>query len=73
MILVWKWIRDMCEEESYVWVDLTFIADTPKAILIMLNSQTAWISKGWIIEIKKSDYINIKVKIFEYHWAIKAL
>ena len=55
---------------TYMWMDVIFIKETPKAILIMFDGRKNWLPKAWILGIKKNkDSRAIKIKISQYHWA----
>ena len=72
MIRMWGLIKFIIEPKTCVWVDVTPISETPKAILIVFNGRKAWIPKAWIVRIKQNIGRSIKIKISDYHWARKA-
>ena len=57
--------------DTYIWVDVLLIKETPKAILVMFDGRKAWLPKAWILVVKESTGKQIKIKISEYHWARK--
>ena len=80
MIKIRSMIRFILEPRTYIWVDVTFVTETPKAILIIFDGRKVWIPKVWLcrIKCKKSHYVIanppkagevISIKISEYHWA----
>ncbi len=71
MIRMWSLIKFALEPRTYLWVDVVFIRETPKAILIIFNGRKAWIPKAWIARIKQMGGRNSKIKISEHHWAKK--
>ena len=57
---------------TYIWIDVIFIKETPKAILVMFDGRKNWLPKVWILRMKKNKNSDIiKIKIFQYHWAKK--
>ena len=68
---------------EYIWLDVLFIKETPKAILIMFDDRKIWLPKVWIVGIKRSkDRFHpslrgaegaeaISIKISQYNWAKK--
>jgi len=40
--------------KTYLWVDVIFVRETPKAILIIFDGRKAWIPKSWIYRIKRN-------------------
>jgi len=70
-ISIWRMIRAILNEESYIWIDVLFIRETEKAILIMFDGSKVWIPKAWIVDAKKANKETMKIKISEYHWALK--
>jgi len=71
MIRMRSLIRFALEHRTYLWVDVIYITETPKAILVTFDGRKAWIPKAWIARIKRNGKISIKVKISEYRWAKK--
>ena len=82
MIRMWSLIKFELEPKTYLWVNVIFVRETPKAILIVFDCRKAWIPKTWICHIKrKNDYrviasppktgIAISIKISDYHLAKK--
>lgn len=56
----------------YIWVDVIFIKESTKAILVMFDNKKAWFPKAWIVRIKHDkDSNKAKIKISEYYWAKK--
>ena len=57
---------------EYIWMDVTLIKDTKKAILVMFDNRREWLPKAWIWGVKQNKNKNIvKIKISRYHWAKK--
>ena len=57
---------------NYIWVDVLFIKETSKAILVMFDGKKEWLPKAWILGIKRGKNNNVvKIKISQYHWAKK--
>lgn len=71
MIRIHGLIRFMLEHRTYIWIDVFFVRETPKAILIIFDGRTAWIPKAWIVRIKQGRDRSIRIKISDYHWAKK--
>ncbi len=79
MIRIRGLIRFILEPRIYIWVDVTPIRETPKAILILFDGQKAWIPKAWICRIKLNRGRTsppkageaISINISGYHWAKK--
>ena len=72
MIPLWRMIRSIYHEESYIWVDAILIKETQKAILIMFDNKKEWLPKAWILEFKQiRSSTKIKIKISQYRWAKK--
>jgi len=58
--------------KTYIWIDVTLIHETPKAILIAFDSRHIWLPKAWILRIRRCRHTHaISIKISEYHWAKK--
>jgi len=58
--------------QNYVWVDVLFIKETRKAMLIAFGNRQIWLPKAWILRIKRCKGTRaVKIKILEYHWAKK--
>lgn len=75
-------IRYMLQSKKHLWIDVFWIRETPKAILIIFDGREAWIPKAWIQRIKhKKDHgvivsptelgEAISIKISEYQWVKK--
>ncbi len=79
MIRMRNLIRFVLEPRTYLWIDVVFIRETPKAILIIFDGRKAWILKAWIVRIKRNKGSPAKrgeaisIKISEYHWAKKSV
>ncbi len=77
IIPIWRMIRSIYREESYIWIDVLLIKETKKAILVMFDGRKTWIPKPWIIDIRHRSLRGCKapeaisIKISEYHWAHK--
>ncbi len=82
MIRIRSLIRFMLEPRTYLWVDVVFVRETPKAILIIFDGRKAWIPKAWIYRIKRNKGRRViaspakrgeavSIKISDYHWAKK--
>ena len=71
MIRTWSLIRHMLEPKKHLWIDVFWVQETPKAILIIFDGRKAWIPKAWIACIKRNYDGAIKIKISDYHWAKK--
>ena len=82
MIRPWALIRYMLEPKKHLWMDVFWVRETPKAILIIFDGRGVWIPNIWLCRIKrnKSHYViasppkageAISIKISEYHWAKK--
>ena len=71
MIRIRSLIRFVLERRTYLWIDVVSVKETPKAILIIFDSQKTWIPKAWIAQIKRNGGSSIKIKISDYHWATK--
>lgn len=63
MIRMWSLIKFALEPRTYLWVDVVFIRETPKAILIIFNGRKAWIPKAWIARTKQGEGRTIKITI----------
>jgi len=67
-----NWIRlinRIINPPTYIWVDVTLIKETPKAILIVFNGKRAWLPKTWIFRIKrKGDNGTTKIKLSIHNW-----
>lgn len=57
---------------DYIWLDVLFIKETQKAILIMFDGKKNWLPKAWILKIKrdKNGY-TAGIKLSQYNWAKK--
>ena len=82
MIRIRSLIRFMLETRTYLWVDVVFVRETPKAILVVFDDREAWIPKAWLCRIKRNKGRRviaspakrgeaISIKISDYHWAKK--
>ena len=71
MINVWPLIRTLLRPEPHIWVTVTLITETPKAVLIRYNDREAWLPKAWIVRIKPEEGVLVQIKISEYHWMEK--
>ena len=82
MISIRRLIRYTLEPRAYIWVDVVFVQETPKAILIIFDGREAWIPKAWLCRIKRNKGRHviaspakrgeaISIKISDYHWAKK--
>ena len=59
--------------QTYIWVDVFLIKETPKAILVVFDGKEIWLPKAWVIRVKRSKASRaISIKISEYNWAKKA-
>jgi len=61
----------MLEPKKHLWIDVFWVHETPKAILIIFDGRKAWVPKAWIMRIKRTDDKIIKIKIADYNWAKK--
>ena len=76
---MWWLLKNVMYPQNYIWVEVTFIRETRKAILIKFDNRTAWLPKAWILgykrtrhcEPRRGEAIFIKIKVAEYHWAKK--
>lgn len=59
------------EPKKHLWIDVFWVVETAKAILIVFDDQQIWIPKVWIARIKRSGGRSVKIKISGYHWARK--
>ncbi len=73
MIRIRALIRFILEPRTYLWIDVVFVRETPRAILIIFDGRKAWLPKAWIARIKRKGDRTIKIKISEYRWAKKAI
>lgn len=71
MIRPWFLIRQMLEPKKHLWIDVFWVQETPKAILILFDGRKVWIPKAWIVRIKQNGERSVKIKISDYHWAKK--
>ena len=82
MISMRRLIRAILEPTTYIWVDVTYVCETPKAILIIFDGRKAWLPKAWICrsKCKKGHHViaspakrgeAISIKISDYHWSKK--
>lgn len=71
MIRPWALIRHILEPKKHLWIDVFWVRETPKAILIIFNGRKAWIPKSWIARIKQNGDRSIKMKSLDYYWAKK--
>ena len=71
MISIRRLIRAILEPTTYIWIDVTLVYETPKAILIIFDGRKAWVPKAWIARIRRDRDRFIKIKISDYHWAKK--
>ena len=79
MISPWILIHQILYPATYILIDVTYVRETPKAILIIFDGKKAWLPKAWIIRIKRKKGCRviasppkageaISVEISEYHW-----
>jgi len=40
--------------DTYIWVDVLLIKETPKAILIEFDGRKGWLPKAWILAVKRN-------------------
>ena len=82
MIRIRSLIRVMLESRTYLWANVVFVRETPKAILITFDGRKVWIPKAWIYHIKRNKGHRvianpakrgeaISIKISDYHWSKK--
>jgi len=82
MIRISSLMRHVLYSRIYIWVDVVYIIETQKAVLIAFDGQKAWIPKTWLCRIKRKNGHCviasppkagevISVKISDYHWAKK--
>jgi len=71
--IVWWLLKKALCPERYIWMEVTLIHETPKAILVMFDNRKAWIPNAWIIKHKQTRAGFMKIKISESRWAIKFL
>jgi hypothetical protein len=82
MIRIRRLIRAILEPTTYIWINVTYVCETPKAILIIFDGREAWIPKAWLCRIKRNKGRHvvaspakrgeaISIKISDYHWAKK--
>jgi hypothetical protein len=68
--------------KTYIWVDVAYIAETQKAILIAFDGRIAWLPKAWICRVKRGNHDRviarrpkadeaISIKISDGNWAKK--
>lgn len=57
---------------DYIWMDVSPIKETKKAILVMFGNRQEWFPKAWIWGIKQNKAkTTVKIKISRYHWTKK--
>ena len=61
MIPIWKMIRSIYHLTTYIWVTVTIITETPKAVLINHNNRTVWLPKAWIVS-TKPGHLPLRVR-----------
>jgi len=71
MIRPWYLIRHTLEPKKHLWIDVFWVRETPKAVLVIFDGQEAWIPKAWIVRIMRNGDGSIKIKISDYNWAKK--
>ncbi len=82
MLRAWSLIRRLLYPRTCIWVDVLYVAETPKAILIIFDGRRAWLPKAWIYHIKRTARRRviasppkageaISIKTSDYHWAKK--
>ena len=82
MIRIRNLVRFVLESRTHIWIDIVFVRETPKAILIIFDGQKVWIPKAWIYRIKcnKGHHViaspakrgeAISIKISDYNWSKK--
>jgi len=64
-------VRCMLEPKKHLWIDVFWIRETPKAVLVIFDGRKAWIPKVWIVRTKRGRGRSIRIKISDYHWANK--
>lgn len=63
--------------KTYIWMDVSPIEESPKAILIMFDGKKIWLPKTWIVKINRKRHCEersdktISIKISEYFWVQK--
>lgn len=76
-------IEFVLKPKKHLWVDVFWVRETPKAILIIFDGRKIWLPKAWISRIRSKTCHRviasppkageaISIKISEYHWAKKA-
>ena len=82
MVRIRSLIRFVLERRTYLWVDVIFVRETPKAILIIFDGRKAWIPKAWLARLKRNKDRRviasptkrgeaISIKISDYEWSNK--
>ena len=65
-------IKSALYPKNYIWVNVTIIKETQKALLIEFDGRTAWFPKAWIARIKPQKCSKaVKIKISQYRWTKK--
>jgi len=58
--------------QNYIWIDAVLLKETRKAVFISFDNKQIWLSKVWILRIKRTKITcGISIKISEYHLAKK--
>jgi len=64
------WLNLATKPQEYIWINATFIRETPKAILIEFDDKQIWFPKAWIMRIKRNKgNFSLKIQISLYYWA----
>jgi len=53
------WLNLATNSQEYIWIEAILIKETPKAILINFDGQNIWLSKAWILRIKRTLQKNV--------------
>ena len=57
---------------DYIWMDVSLIKETRRAILIIFDDRQEWLPKAWIWRLKRNKgKAIVKIKISRYHWGKK--
>lgn len=69
------WLNLAMNPHESIWIEATLIKETPKALKIIFDGKEIWLSKAWILRIKRSKIGHwkpnetISIKISPYRWA----
>jgi hypothetical protein len=71
MIRPWGLIWRIIYPTTYIWVEVIYVRETKKAILIEFDDRKRWIPKAWIARIQRNGGRSIKIKMSDYDWTKK--